>query len=198
MSMENPEKGIESLAASVIQDNHESCRAFCPCCKDDSTILWNILTGYTPTADHLSAQCSGNDHGHCECCCKFKWTVDRAFEYANATGLNWQDILSTWEQHRNYWYMNYYQPANQPDLSDEKVFVFDDLDAFRNCVGNQGFICPSCGKVSKSPYECSNADCDWKSYGFFKCMGKGAYIFVKSEMRGETIFMPVALAGDAK
>lgn len=197
MSMENPAKGIESLAASVIGDMDGGSRPFCNCCVNDQMQLWQILTSYAPGGDRLSTQCAGNYDGHCECCCKFKWAVDFAYRYANATGLDWREILSVWEQHRDYWYMNYYQPANQPDLSGDRTFLFDDLDAFRKCVSDKGFICPSCGKVSTNPYECSNEGCDWKSYGFFRCMGKGAYIFVKSEMRGETMFMPVALAGDA-
>lgn len=198
MSFDNPEKGVESLAMSVIYDADNSWRPFCPCCKDNHRLLWKILTEYEPQSDALSSLCSGFYDGHCECCSKFKFAVDRAHQYANATGLDWREILATWEKHRNYWHMNYYQPANQPPLDGNNVFVFDDLDAFRDAVGDEGFICPSCGHISNNPYECDDDECDWKSYGLFGCLGKGAHIFVKSEMRGETIFMPVAFGMEEK
>lgn len=196
MSFDNPENGIESLAKSVIHDSNSKWRPFCEECKNDVSRLWGILTGYEPQAEKLSGQCSGNYDGHCECCQKFKFAVDRAYQYGQATGLDWREILTTWETARTYWYMNFYQPANQPELTADNVFVFDDLKALRSAVGDEGFICPACGHISKDPYECDGEECDWKSYGLFGCMGKGAYVFVKSKMLGEEIFMPVALAGD--
>ena len=53
-------------------------------------------------------------HKYCD---KFKWVIDRAKAYGEATGLNWEDVLDGWETDRNYWYMNYYQDCNQPELS---------------------------------------------------------------------------------
>lgn len=55
-----------------------------------------------------SIKCS---HKYCD---KFKWIIDRAKHYAEKTGLNWEDILDSWEEDCNYWYMNYYQEAKQP------------------------------------------------------------------------------------
>jgi hypothetical protein len=34
--------------------------------------------------------------------------------------------------------------------------------------------------------------CDWKAYGLFGTLGKGISVFVKKEIRIETIFMPVS------
>ncbi len=133
---------------------------------------------------------------------KLAWVLDRAKHYAEKTGLDACDILNSWEKERSYWYMNFYQDANQPLIEDGKVRVFETLDELHTSIGENGFRCPFCGGVSKSPYECDSGIkvgegksamvCDWKSYGLFRCMGKGIYIFVKSEMRGDHIFMPVS------
>lgn len=196
MSRKNPKPGIESLAAAVIKDMEKGgCRKFCDACADGRMDIWKLLTEYRPHDYEISCFCH---HEGGECCQKFKWACDRAYYTAVATGLDWKDILASWESHRDYWYMNYYQPANQPEIGGGNVFVFDDASAFKAAIGNAGFICPNCGHVGSNPYECTGSDCDWKSYGLFGCMGKGAHIFLKDAMRGETIFMPVALAGDAE
>lgn len=192
MGMKNPANGVESLAASVVRDMEAKARGFCEFCENKPDTLWETLTEYTPHDDRIGTFCQG-----CECCEKFKWAVDRAYDTALATGLDWREVLSAWEQHRGYWYMNYYQPANQPEIGDPDVFVFDSEDSFVEAVSDKGFTCPMCGHVSQSPYRCEREECGWKSFGFLGCLGEGAYVFIKSEMRGETIFMPVALAGDA-
>lgn len=47
---------------------------------------------------------------------KFNWIIDRAKHYGEKLGLNWDDVLNSWEEDRTYWYMNYYQECNQPRL----------------------------------------------------------------------------------
>lgn len=121
---------------------------------------------------------------------KLQWVLDRAQDYASATGMDAGEILDAWESRRDYWYMNYYQESNQPKPDGKKVRVFESTNALLASVGKLGFRCPSCGGVSKSPYEC-NA-CDWKVYGLFGHMGKGTSVFVKDGSRIEKIFMPVA------
>ena len=180
------DKPFEKFIDDVISDKKESNRVFCDGCSSED--LAKTLASYDPLEGALSCGRS------CECCGKFKWACDRAFQNAQKIGLEWRDILSKWEERRRYWYMNYYQDAHQPAIGDEHVYVFEDLEALRKAVGSEGFICPSCGGISKSPYECTLDDCDWKSYGFFGCMGKGAYVFVKSELYGEGMFMPVAFS----
>lgn len=130
---------------------------------------------------------------------KLNWTIERAQHYAEKTDLSASDILDAWERQRSYWYMNYYQDCNQPLLTSDHVRVFETLDELKQAIGKAGFRCPRCGAVSKSPYECdSGAEmepgevCNWKVYGLFRDLGKGIYIFVKAEMRGQLIFMPVA------
>lgn len=122
---------------------------------------------------------------------KLAWVVDRAKHYQEKTGIPYLEIIEKWEENRGHWYMNYYQDANQPLLTDENVYVFDTVDDFKKVVGQDGFYCPKCEGISKSPYECTCEKCDWKSYGLFRTMGKGVYIFIKSAMLGNEIFEPV-------
>jgi hypothetical protein len=122
---------------------------------------------------------------------KLAWVIARAEHYAEKTGLSAIGILDAWENRRNYWYMNYYQDANQPEIKIDKVRVFDTVEDLKAAVGAGQFRCPSCGGISGNPYECNAGECDWKSYGLFRTLGKGAYVFVKSELRGQEIFMPV-------
>jgi hypothetical protein len=123
-------------------------------------------------------------------CDKFKWVTDRAQHYAEKLGLSADDVLDSWEANRSYWYMNYYQGSNQPEIKSDSVKVFERLDDLRASLGDAGFRCPSCGKVSKSPYECNH--CDWKVYGLLGHMGRGINVYVKEKLKGQDIFMPIA------
>lgn len=132
---------------------------------------------------------------------KLNWVIERAKSYAEKTGLDACDILNQWEKKRSYWYMNYYQGCNQPELNRERVRVFDSQDEFILSIGNgkDGFRCPTCGGVSKSPYRCTSGKkmskdkiCDWNVGGLFHDLGKGVFVFLKDKMDGETIFMPLA------
>ena len=132
----------------------------------------------------------------------FEWVTARAEHYAEKTGLTADQVLDAWEENRNYWYLNYYQEANQPKIEGDKVHVFDTVDDFRASVTDQGFRCPSCKGVSKDPQECTSGivrkdgkTCDWKSYGLFGAMGEGATIFLKDAVRVVEIFNPIAWEG---
>jgi hypothetical protein len=129
---------------------------------------------------------------------KLAWVTSRAEHYARIAGLRPTDVLDAWERDRDYWYMNYYQDCNQPEIEGDAVRVFDTPEDARLAVGASGFRCPACGGVSKSPYECDTGldmhpgeTCDWKSYGLFRTLGKGVHVFVKSEMKIQEIFMPI-------
>jgi len=124
---------------------------------------------------------------------KLDWVIGRANHYAEKTGLLAIDILNAWEERRDYWYMNYYQDCNQPEIKGENVRVFDTVDDLKSAIGKMEFRCPSCGGISTKPYKCNASDeCDWCSYGLLGTLGKGAHVFVKSELRGQECFMPVA------
>lgn len=138
---------------------------------------------------------------------KLAWVVERAQHYAEKTGLAAADILDAWEARRDYWYMNYYQDANQPEIQSDKVRVFETVDELRAAIGNSGFRCPHCKGLTTNPYECNSGvklklklmngsgkpePCNWKGYGLFGHMGKGICVFVKSELAANHIFMPIA------
>lgn len=129
---------------------------------------------------------------------KLDWILDRAAHYAEKTGLAAADILTAWEARRDYWYMNYYQDAKQPEIDGDKVRVYETLADLMGAVGGAGYRCPACGGVSTGPYRCDTGivregePCDWKAYGLFGTLGEGVTVFVKSEMIAESIFMPVA------
>lgn len=135
---------------------------------------------------------------------KLAWVLARAKNYADKTGLEAADILNAWEKGRTYWYMNYYQDCNQPEIGGERVRVFETLDAYKASAGKAEFRCPACDGVSTDPYACDsgkvgrtlkggkNKPCDWKVYGLLGDLGKGVYVFVKAEMRGQRIFNPIA------
>lgn len=133
-----------------------------------------------------------------------EFAVERAKHYEEKTGVSASEMLTAWESRRKYWYMNYYQNANQP-LIDESVRVFDNTEQMLEAIGQTGFRCPNCEGVSRNPYTCKSGvkvpllnsggkpeTCDWKVYGLFGSLGKGVYVFVKSELKGENIFMPIA------
>jgi hypothetical protein len=130
---------------------------------------------------------------------KLKFVVERAEHYAAKTGLEAADILDAWEKDRTYWYINYYQDSNQPEIKADKVRVFETVEGLMSTIGKPEFRCPMCGGISKSPYACDSGKevgkgktCDWKAYGLFGTLGKGISVFVKKEIRIETIFMPVS------
>lgn len=149
--------------------------------------------------DCNSDGCGKNGQTHCRYCNKFTWVLDRAKHYAEKTGLNWQDILNSWESNRNYWYMNYYQDCSQPRLDGGRVKVFDTIEDLKASIGASQFRCPLCNGVSSNPYACnsgiitkSGKVCDWKVYGLLGDLGKGISVFCKDKLKGETLFMPLA------
>ena len=52
-------------------------------------------------------------HAYCD---KFKWIIARAKHYEEKTGIPYLQIIESWESDRDYWYMNYYQDCNQPEI----------------------------------------------------------------------------------
>lgn len=129
---------------------------------------------------------------------KLNWTIERARHYAERVGVSVERILDGWEAERNYWYMSYYQDANQPLLDGAQVRVFQKAEDLSAAIDEFKFRCPMCGGVSSSPYRCDSGDemapgkvCDWKVYGLFRDLGKGIFCYVLDLMRGEQMFMPL-------
>lgn len=134
-----------------------------------------------------------------ECWDKFNWIIARSEHYAEKTGISPDEILDAWENDRSYWYMNYYQEANQPEIKGDNVRVFNTVEELLEDIGEMKFRCPACNGISTNPYSCDSGEllehdkvCDWKAYGLFGTLGKGANVFVKDKIRVETIFMPLS------
>lgn len=130
---------------------------------------------------------------------KFDWVIQRAEHYAEKLNLPIDDILIAWADSCNYSFMNYFQDANQPEIKGDKVKVFDTVEQMIKSISEKKFRCPACKGVSTNPYECNSGDemskgktCDWKVYGLFGGLGKGAYIYIKDKLKGENIFMPLS------
>lgn len=172
--------GYESLKASVMRDCDEGCGCFNP-------------NGCNVPNSRKDGKSCFHDY-----CNKFKWVVDRAKHYGEKLDLNWEDVLTSWENQRNHWYMNYYQECERPEIKSDRVRVFETVSDMRESIGERKFRCPACGGVSASPYACDSGVevkgkvCDWKVYGLFRDLGKGTFVYVKEKLAGETIFMPLA------
>ena len=130
------------------------------------------------------------------------FAVERARHYEEHTGIPAGEILTDWENRRSFWYMNYYQDANQPKIGTKRVRVFATTLAMMEATG-QSFRCPYCNGIGGNPYRCEagtfvenlkgeKGPCDWSVEGLFGELGKGVYVFVKDKMAGEWIFMPLA------
>lgn len=134
-----------------------------------------------------------------------EFAVERAKHYEEKTGVPAGEMLTAWESRRNYCYANYYQNCNQPLIQGDSVRVFETVDELLESIGKTGFRCPNCKGVSKDPYRCNSGiklplinsgvkaeTCNWSAGGLFGTMGKGANVFVKSELKVDNIFMPIA------
>ncbi len=142
---------------------------------------------------------AGNSHCTHRYCDQFKWVIDRAKHYGENLGLDWHEVLNSWEATRTYWYMNYYQEYNQPQIAGNKMRVFETVEEMLTSIGKDGFRCAKCDGVTTNPYSCNSGlemskgtICDWKVFGLFGDLGKGIYVYCKDKLRGERIFMPIA------
>ena len=138
----------------------------------------------------------GNNHaGPLE---KIEWIIERAKHYQLKTGKPYQEIIDTWVSKKNYWYINYFQEANQPLITGEDVYLFENIEEAKESFKELGFRCHRCGGISKSPKECDTnividkKTCDWKAYGLFGTLGKGVTIILKDTISIENIFKPIA------
>lgn len=126
----------------------------------------------------------------------------RIRHYAEVLGYPPYELLQALEMRREVTAANYYRDSSFPLLDRNEVYVLRNIEHYRQIVGLTGFRCPSCGSISmEHPYECkqpsSNKACGWKSYGFFRTLGKGLRIILREQFLTDPvvheIFMPVAL-----
>ncbi len=86
---------------------------------------------------------------------KLKWVLERADQYAKACNTTREKILEAWETKRTYWWVNFYQGCNQPNLEEHGttpvVMVKDWLKEAQERFGKEPldwkFACPCCGHV---------------------------------------------------
>lgn len=134
---------------------------------------------------------------------KFDWTIERAQHYGEALDMDPAEVLDAWEMGRDYWYMNYYQDMKQPKIDASHVRVFDTVPQFLDAIEERKFRCPACAGISNDAYACDSGverdgkPCDWKAYGLLGTLGKGAFVYVKEKLSGQSIFMPVAWEASA-
>lgn len=133
----------------------------------------------------------------------FTDTIEEICEhYGEALGYSAIEVFKALEKWRDYSYPNYYQWANFPRL--DEVIVFKNSDEMLDKVKpHLGFRCPNCEGKTKSPYVCDSGKkvdddktCDWKVYGLFGTLGKGARITISENWIEkpivQSIFYPLA------
>lgn len=117
--------------------------------------------------------------------------------WSEKLGFSQLEILKSIEKNRQVNSVNHYQESNFPLLNE--VAVYETLNDFKKMHKHQGFRCPSCGNVSTNPQECDHnpAECNWKSYGFFGCLGKDYKFLIKESFLDDgvvyKVFQPVSL-----
>lgn len=171
------------------EDISKGCSTFGRGCEEYNEKCKQNLIDYAENGSECLSKC--------EYCQKFKWVIDRAKHYGEKLNTSWKEVMQSWDEDMDYWYMNYYQECNQPKIESNNVFVFDSAEEMRKMVGTE-FICPCCKGISTNPYECNsgiktkgNKICDWKSYGLFQF--DLAFIYCKQEKKSTKIFMPKVL-----
>lgn len=109
---------------------------------------------------------------------KFRWILRRAQQYANAIGSTRDEVLKAWEEQRTYWYMNFYQDCNQPEIKiggNMRVLKYEDWtkelnDKHGHDPAQWKFKCPSCGHVQcGADFEAIGKD---RGNASFNCIGR--------------------------
>lgn len=187
--------GYEKLKVAVEHDCND--RNSCGCFNPNGCNVKNASIGKYGEENYKSCF-----HKYCD---TFKWIIDRAKHYGEKLNLDWQDVLDSWEADRNYWYMNYYQESDQPEIKGDRVRVFETVEEMAKSIGKKEFRCPMCGGISTNPYKCNSGlkmsngkICDWKVYGLFGGLGKDVFVYCKDKLQGENVFMPISWEADFK
>lgn len=140
--MEDKPKGIERLRLAVLKD----CINGRDCFNENGCDIQTRAVD-----DPVRSRPKGCFHLYCD---QYKWILARAEIYAKKLNMTRDQIIEIWEEHRSYWYMNYYQDGNQPDISDpaKNIMLHDDWG--NECIKRFGedprgwkFKCPRCGHV---------------------------------------------------
>jgi len=198
-------KGYDSLLQSVMRDCKEGQDCFnCDGCN-------HKFYRYEQKKEDTSKHCyhvSKCGHKYCD---KFKWIIDRAKHYQEKTGIDWKDILKGWEEQRTYWYENFYQECNQPEIKTDNVIVVKNREEFFSKYPSKKFICPYCKGITTDPNSCNSGVkvkllngkgkeeiCNWCSGGLFGTLDGGVHVFLKDDLRLILIFKPIELSEEVK
>lgn len=170
-------KGIESLKSAVIRDcqKGENCFSEIGCTKQRYTNLPEdnpklLKMGFKTKCVSLT-KCF---HDYCG---KYKWVVDRAKHYAEKSGKTVDEVIDIWEADRSYWYMNYYQDANQPIIASDRIIEYDDwiaqlTERFGEDSKKWAFKCPHCGHVQTGQDFIDSGIGEHKDQVYFNCIGR--------------------------
>jgi hypothetical protein len=150
-----PEKGIESLKQAVLRDTNSKWEKGC----------------FNENGCDKEVSCG---HKYCN---KYKWIVDRAKVYADATGKSVEEVIAIWEKQRTYWYMNYYQDSNQPLLTNQSIIFYDDwvakgIELFGDNRKEWRFKCPVCGNIQSANDFIHFGIEEPESKIYFSCIGR--------------------------
>lgn len=169
-----------------------------------SQIIITSKSTFNTVIDDIKGQCSRNFPDHVIEMEKFIRT--KCAEYAAFFSMSELEIITFFEKNRSYNACNYYQEATFPNLNE--VRIFETSEELMASIVEKKFRCPNCNQISTNPYSCNsnhsfdeNEVCNWKSWGLFKTLGKGARVAVKSTFSEhgiviDEIFMPIAWEKD--
>lgn len=189
--------GIKSLKESVLNDTKRGENCF------NENGCDHEFTRRVPVTDPALLKMGFKESciSVCKCthkyCDRYKEIIDRAKHYSEVFETDYKRILTHWETKRSYWYMNYYSDncSSFPkiDTSNKNLLILQNREEFQKYCEGKGFLCPKCEKVSIDPQECSQPDCDWKSYGLLGCLGKGIKLLLKEDFSIRSIFKPIVM-----
>lgn len=165
-------KGFDSLRADVLRD----------VLPKDKISKASGVTVFSAPANMICPSETGCNneckHTH-RYCSKFKWILERAEQYAKHVGKTRDEVLRVWEEHRSYWYMNYYGETSHPDLSDGKikVILFDNWivklkEKFGDNPAQWKFKCPACKNIQCGQDFIDNGIEDFNSKVYYNCIGR--------------------------
>lgn len=176
------EKGLENLKAAVMKDcqDGENCFSEHGCTKERYVYLPEDKPGLIKMG--FKTKCVANTKCHHDYCGKYKWVIERAKHYAEKTGKTVEEVVKIWETDRTYWYMNYYQDANQPLLNSESIINYEDwISELKIRFGEDSkkwaFKCSSCGNIQTAQDFIDNGLGEHKDNVYFNCIGR----YIKSK-----------------
>lgn len=132
----------------------------------------------------IKTKCVANTKCFHDFCGKFKWIMDRAEMYAKLTKKTKEEVLTAWEEQRTYWYMNFYQESNQPEIKADgmNIVLHDDwIKSLKDKFGEDSkqwkFKCASCGNIQSRQDFIDNGAEENSDAIYYNCIGR----FVKGK-----------------